>query len=214
MCLLVRNKNNLLNMGAAVISPLPITGVKMPKGVWNRGRTEEEKERLRKLNKGNFGYKHTEEARRRISENNKGKIPWILGKHVSEETKKKISESQKGENGYWFGKHHSEEHKKKVSESLKGDKCYKWRGGVSLEDEIIRKSTEYKTWRIAVYERDNYTCQKCGSKKSDSFNAHHIKAFKHYPELRFVVSNGLTLCKDCHGFKGFHKKRSIDERKY
>ena len=54
-----------------------------------------------------------------------------------------------------------------------------------------------REWRTAVFERDNYTCRSCG-KKGGRLEAHHIKAYKTYPELRHVLANGLTLCKKCH----------------
>lgn len=65
----------------------------------------------------------------------------------------------------------------------------------SAED--IRRSTEYKEWRNAVYKRDDYTCQVCG-KKGVKLNAHHIKPFAYYHDLRTDLGNGITLCVECH----------------
>ena len=59
-----------------------------------------------------------------------------------------------------------------------------------------RKTIEYKLWKKAVYERDNYTCQHCGSE--NNLNAHHIKPYKDYHNLRATISNGIILCKICH----------------
>jgi len=59
-----------------------------------------------------------------------------------------------------------------------------------------RRSYRYKKWRRAVVERDNNTCQKCGA--TTRLHAHHIKDFEHHYELRYEVSNGVTLCADCH----------------
>jgi 5-methylcytosine-specific restriction endonuclease McrA len=48
-----------------------------------------------------------------------------------------------------------------------------------------------------VFERDKHTCQHCGI-TGVKMHAHHIKPYASHPELRLVVSNGLTLCEPCH----------------
>lgn len=65
----------------------------------------------------------------------------------------------------------------------------------TIQDE--RKKPAYKEWRIAVFERDNYTCAHCG-KVGGNLNAHHIKPYAEYPELRLDINNGITLCEECH----------------
>ena len=61
----------------------------------------------------------------------------------------------------------------------------------------IRNSLEYRLWRQAVFQRDNYTCVFCGKHGGD-LNADHIKPFALFPELRFAIDNGRTLCVPCH----------------
>lgn len=54
-------------------------------------------------------------------------------------------------------------------------------------------------WRKKVYERDNYKCQMPGCNGTcKKLCAHHIKRWADCPPLRFVVSNGITLCQSCH----------------
>lgn len=75
-----------------------------------------------------------------------------------------------------------------------------WKGGIKPINLRIRGSKEFRIWRHSVWERDNYTCKKCGKKKSNyiRIEAHHIKPFATFPKLRFSIDNGLTLCKKCH----------------
>lgn len=61
----------------------------------------------------------------------------------------------------------------------------------------MRNSPEYQEWRACVFERDHYTCQNCGQ-VGWNLNAHHIKPFKDFPNLRLDVNNGITLCRNCH----------------
>lgn len=84
-----------------------------------------------------------------------------------------------------------------TSERIKGEKNVNWKGGITPVNEKIRKSKEYKLWRTAVFERDNWTCIFCMA-RGGIIHADHIKPFAYYPELRFAIDNGRTLCIDCH----------------
>lgn len=88
--------------------------------------------------------------------------------------------------------------KGKKYQAVSGRNNPNWKGGVTAENEQIRKSIEYKEWRISVFERDEYTCQECGASKSNELNAEHILPFSLFPEHRFNIDNGKTLCVDCH----------------
>lgn len=55
----------------------------------------------------------------------------------------------------------------------------------------------HKRWRDAVIARDGATCTRCVAQGVE-VHAHHIKPYKEYPELRFDVDNGMTLCFRCH----------------
>lgn len=64
-----------------------------------------------------------------------------------------------------------------------------------------RSYPEYNEWRKLVYERDNYTCQIC-LKRGGYLIAHHLESYNSNPKLRTALSNGVTLCNNCHN--NFH----------
>ena len=140
-----------------------------------------------KIGNARKGMKHSERSKIQISEKKKGQIPWNKGhkgyttKPASEERKRKIALAHIGKPKY----------------GNRGEKSYLWKGGVTPENNKVRHSLEYTTWRRSVYERDDYTCGECGM-RGRRLNADHIKPFSLYPELRFELSNGRTLCLNCH----------------
>lgn len=154
-------------------------------------------------------YKRTKEYRKIMSEiaikSNYGK--WMLGKKQSIETKNKKSESLMGHR-YWglneLSPNHPFKQKGRIPWNkgieffaIKGQKNPNWLGGVTKENEKIRKSVQYKLWREAVFARDNWTCQECKI-RGNNLEAHHIKPFYFFPELRLAIDNGVTLCVPCH----------------
>ena len=58
--------------------------------------------------------------------------------------------------------------------------------------------SDMKQWRIRVYSRDKYQCKINDGSCNGRIEAHHIKRWKDYPELRYEVSNGITLCHHHH----------------
>lgn len=135
----------------------------------------------------------------------KGNTPWNKGKKgeyhlwpngrvISKEQRIKIAMARKGKKWTIM--------QRIKANPLRGRDHYNWKGGITPINEKIRKSFEYRSWRESVFKRDNYTCQKCGirsgSGKKVTLNADHIRPFSLCPELRLEVSNGRTLCKNCH----------------
>ena len=128
----------------------------------------------------------------KLSEIHKNRIREAMKKvHIipmSQKTKDKIRDSH-------LGKKHSIERRIKSSIAHKNKIVLK--SGVKAELHRIRESLEYKLWREAVFLRDKKTCIWCNY-KGKKLHADHIKPFHLYPELRFSIDNGRTLCAKCH----------------
>jgi len=95
-------------------------------------------------------------------------------------------------------------------DATRKEKNINWKGGISRGYKTGYHSKEYKDWRKEVFIRDNFTCQGCGL-YGGYLTVHHIKSFAHYPDLRFDINNGITLCEICHSntdnYKGLNKKK-------
>lgn len=129
------------------------------------------------------------------------KIPVFTGERI-----KALANRMKGNNfakGQFCSKERRELLAKLCRERFSGSNNPNWKGRITSKNLIDRSSVEYKKWRDAVFERDNYTCGICKNSKGGNLNAHHIKNFAEFPLLRFDVDNGTTLCQDCHGVVHF-----------
>lgn len=160
---------------------------------------------------------YSEETRRRISESNKGRV-------TSDSTRKKLSESRKGYR-------HSEDTRKKLSEArrrqniseqtkrkisdthrLKKINCGvnnpmygksgvdspTWRGGLSFEP-YCPKFNELLKERIR--ERDNRTCQLCGTKENGKkLSVHHVHYDKENCEPLLI-----SLCNRCNAKVNYNR---------
>ena len=56
----------------------------------------------------------------------------------------------------------------------------------------------YKQFRIDVLKRDKFKCKMPNCKSKSSLQVHHIKRWAHAHALRYDISNGITLCRNCH----------------
>ena len=59
------------------------------------------------------------------------------------------------------------------------------------------RPAEHDRWAERVISRDKATCRTCGAQGVE-LHAHHVKEYAKHPELRWAMSNGITLCAPCH----------------
>lgn len=78
-----------------------------------------------------------------------------------------------------------------------GNKSHFWKGGLTDKNRLLRTGLETRLWREAIFKRDNWTCVDC-KVRGGKLEADHIKPWSLFPELRFAIDNGRTLCKPCH----------------
>ena len=148
------------------------------------------------------GIKFSAEHRKKLSESHKGV-------KLSEYHRKRISEGHKGLDCYWLkGRKASKETRKKMSDARKGENAYQWISDRSLLKKQNRRNDPlYREWRRQVWERDNWKCRINNQDCDGRIIAHHILPWRDFPELRYEVNNGITLC------QFHHPRKRIDEQK-
>lgn len=156
-------------------------------------------------------YKHSEETKRKIGKANKGRKQKEWTKEMRERASKRMmgKKIHLGIKDTLIGRHNK-------SLARRGNLAPLWKGGKTKLSKIIRSFYKYKEWSKDVFKRDNYTCQECGGRCEKGFKvrleAHHIKDFSIILEENNIktiedaeqceelwnISNGKTLCIDCH----------------
>lgn len=99
-----------------------------------------------------------------------------------------------------------------------GERNPLWKGGITPKYHCARTDKKYLDWRKSIFERDNYTCQECGSRSCKNhgviLQAHHKIPFYEIFEdekLLYSLDNGITLCLSCHRKTDSYGKNSKKE---
>lgn len=155
--------------------------------------------RFNNLHRRCFQCRHVKERK-----SLKGRTSSFRGKKHTQASKKKMSIARKG-NQNRKGKPFTPDQleylrQQTIKATPRGKDHPNWKGGMTREQYRDRYglTPEYIVWRRSVYQRDNYTCQHCGDSRGGNLNAHHIKEWSKYPDHRYELDNGITLCVTCH----------------
>lgn len=130
----------------------------------------------------------------------RGKISPNKGKKMSEEQKKKLSLAHLGKSAWNKGikgvYNRSEQGKISFREKMSGPNNPKWvieRGRLIKGDRILNDPLQ-QWWSRSIKNRDNWKCRISNENCSGKLEAHHILPWSEFPELRYQLNNGITLC--------------------
>ena len=165
----------------------------------------------RKGGKGRLGIPHTEETKRKIGDRHRGKSRpkgdkannWKGGKPNCKICGKTVSYKIKVCRACFIerGK------KRKIAKEkrLEYNKKHKKKPWNYIEDRTkLKKSPnkmndyQYKDWVKRVRTRDNNKCMLANEDCNGRLETHHIYNWIDYPEKRYDINNGITLCKHHH----------------
>lgn len=109
-----------------------------------------------------------------------------------------------------LGKPHilTEDGKKSFKEKMSGKKNprYVHDRNKLVVSEKKHEDSKYKIWMLAVKNRDKWKCRLLNSDCKGRLESHHIFDWKNFPELRYIINNGISLC-------AFHHPRGREKEK-
>lgn len=150
------------------------------------------------------GYKPTKEHLERLRLSHLGQKAWNKGLKMPPEFGKKVSESRKKLGIKW-----TEEMRTARSNLYSGEGNPRWVEDRSTID--LGKRSNYTLecieWRESIFKRDNWRCRISNEDCKGQLEAHHILPWRGFPELRFDINNGITLCHHHHPRRRDEEKR-------
>lgn len=155
----------------------------------------------------------------------KGRKPWNKGKkgvQVAWNKSKSIKKSHP-QMGFQNGNELADNSKSKTTRFKKGERpsietefkkgCKPWNW---MEDrsqlkksEDRREDSAHIDWSRRVKNRDSWKCKISNEDCNGRLESHHILNWKDYPELRYEINNGITLCSRHHPRGRRNEKKMI-----
>jgi hypothetical protein len=78
---------------------------------------------------------------------------------------------------------------------MSGENSPTWKPELTQEERIgVRRHLH--PWKKQVRKRDKHNCVICSN--TENLHVHHLNCWSKYKKQRLTVSNGVTLCKECH----------------
>jgi len=101
------------------------------------------------------------------------------------------------------------EKQKQMMRERTGEKHFAWiKDRTQLKDDHRNRGGSLsREWSKSVKKRDAWKCKISNKDCDGKIESHHILSWKDYPELRYVLENGITLCKIHHPKKREDEKR-------
>lgn len=153
---------------------------------------------LSKRGKGNgrTGYKHTEETKEKMRQARIGKNYFIPSKKGIRNSPDSIEATRQ----------------KQIERFKDKTKHHRWIKDRSKVKVYPNKKADslYKQWMLDVKRRDCWTCRVKDDSCLGGLEAHHILNWCEYPELRYSLKNGITLC-HAHHPRGRAKEKEMEE---